>query len=85
MKFTKWLLAATVMGLFCASEAKAQEAHRHQHDRSEKLGQVNFPVSCSAAAQKQFNRAVAMLHSFRYEVAEKAFSEVTLSATGEPR
>src|SRR5947207_2285648 len=55
----------------------AQEMHRH--DSSEELGQVNFPVSCSAAAQKQFTRAVAWLHSFEYEAAEKAFTEVTIT------
>ena len=56
---------------------RAQEMHRH--DSSEELGRVNFPVSCTAAAQKQFNRAVAWLHSFEYEEAEKAFTEVTVT------
>jgi hypothetical protein len=79
MKLSKLFLFATLMGLLCASVVRAQEAHHHQHDSSEKLGQVNFPVSCSAAAHKQFNRAVAMLHSFWYEEAEKAFSEVTMT------
>jgi hypothetical protein len=51
----------------------------HRHDSSEKLGQVHFSVSCNAPAQRQFNRAVAWLHSFEYEEAEKAFTEVTLS------
>jgi len=55
----------------------AQEMHPHGHDRAEKLGLVNFKVSCSREAQKQFNRAVAWLHSFEYEEAEKAFTEVT--------
>jgi len=44
--------------------------------REEKLGQVNFPVSCSAAAQAQFNRAVAMLHSFFFPETVKAFAAV---------
>jgi len=44
---------------------------------SEKLGRVNFTVSCNRAAQQQFNRAVALLHSFWYEEAEKGFVEVT--------
>src|SRR5437764_364076 len=52
----------------------AQEAH--QHDSSEKLGQVNFPVSCNAIARKQFNRALALLHSFQYPEAEQAFSTI---------
>jgi tetratricopeptide (TPR) repeat protein len=62
--------------------AGAQEGHqhaRHQHDRSENLGRVNFSVSCNPPARRQFNRAVAWLHSFEYEEAEKAFSEVTVT------
>ena len=39
----------------------------------ERFGEVNFPISCSAAAQDQFNHAVAMLHSFFYPETIKAF------------
>src|SRR5438132_13361776 len=42
----------------------------------EQLGKVDFPNSCSPAVQPQFQRAVAMLHSFRYAETEKAFREV---------
>ncbi|HEY7556526.1 MAG TPA: hypothetical protein VIH18_17130 [Candidatus Binatia bacterium] len=42
----------------------------------EKLGKVDFPVSCSPEAQVQFNRAVAMLHSFWFPQAPKAFAAV---------
>jgi tetratricopeptide (TPR) repeat protein len=45
----------------------------------EKLGTVVFPVSCSSAASQQFARAVALLHSFWYEEAVKAFTEVTVT------
>ena len=79
----KSLLAAAVStaALLVASicqppHLSAQESHAHQHDSSEKLGRVNFSVSCTPAAQKQFNRAVAWLHSFEYEEAEKAFAQV---------
>jgi hypothetical protein len=34
--------------------------HQEQAPRSEALGTVNFPVSCSARAQLEFNRAVAL-------------------------
>ena len=34
---------------------------------------VNFPVSCSAAAQQEFNEALAALHSFWYAQAAKEF------------
>lgn len=42
----------------------------------EKLGKVHFPVSCIPAAQQQFDRAVAMLHSFWYSQGLNAFAEV---------
>src|SRR6201984_183061 len=41
-----------------------------------KVGDVGFPVSCSAEAQQRFTRAVALLHSFWYEEAVKAFTVV---------
>ena len=43
----------------------------------ERLGKVNFPVSCTPAAQEEFNRSVALLHSFYYNVAVDAFTHVT--------
>jgi hypothetical protein len=39
-------------------------------------GTVTFPVSCSAPAQEQFNRAVGALHSFFYPETIKAFTRV---------
>src|SRR5262249_59245422 len=45
-------------------------------DEAEKIGQVRFPVSCSAAVQKPFERAVALLHSFWYLESAKAFAAV---------
>jgi len=40
----------------------AQE--EHSHPAPEKLGEVSFPISCSVEAQREFNHAVALLHSF---------------------
>ncbi|HKQ76179.1 MAG TPA: hypothetical protein VJ810_20970, partial [Blastocatellia bacterium] len=84
MKLIKLFTLTTFVALLCASLIRAQEArqHQHHHEASENLGQVNFPVSCSPAAQKQFNRAAALLHSFWYEEAEKAFTEVTMTDPG---
>jgi tetratricopeptide (TPR) repeat protein len=45
----------------------------------EKLGKVHFPVSCTPGAQQEFDRAVAMLHSFWVVPAAKAFAEVAKS------
>lgn len=45
--------------------------------KGEQLGQVHFPTSCNAAAQAQFDRAVALLHSFWFAPAIKTFDAVT--------
>jgi hypothetical protein len=52
-------------------------AQEHDHPVPEKLGAVKFPTSCSASVQKDFERAVALLHSFAYSAAEKAFRDVS--------
>lgn len=72
-------LLSVVTLLVCATSTPAQEMHPHKHDASEKLGVVHFAISCKPQAQKQFNRAVAWLHSFEYEEAQKTFTEVTVT------
>jgi tetratricopeptide (TPR) repeat protein len=42
----------------------------------QKVGKVTFPTSCDAAAQAQFERGVAMLHSYWFTEARKAFDAV---------
>ncbi|HKP82719.1 MAG TPA: hypothetical protein VJT69_11895 [Pyrinomonadaceae bacterium] len=76
------LLLLWLPGVKAKSFAPAQppqEMHPHRHERPEKLGTVNFTISCSPKAQKQFNQAVAWLHSFEYEESEKAFTEVAVT------
>jgi tetratricopeptide (TPR) repeat protein len=60
--------------LLIAPSLSAQETHNHA--APEKLGKVSFPVSCKPAVQEEFNRGVALLHSFAYTAAEKAFQDV---------
>ena len=63
---------ATAMLLVFAPGAATQD---HDHAMAlEKLGTVAFATSCSAAAQPQFNRAVALLHSFEFLRAIEGFS-----------
>lgn len=71
MKVNKLLLFGILITLLCSRVIMAQEK------AMEKLGRVHFPVSCTAAAQKQFNRGLAALHSFWYEEALKVFTAVT--------
>src|SRR5262249_42042170 len=50
-------------------------AQEHQHATSqEKLGTVHFETSCAAAAQPQFDRAMALLHSFEFGQAIQGFT-----------
>lgn len=48
----------------------------HDHGVPEKLGTVSFPISCHPAVQQEFDRAVALLHSFAYSAAERTFQSV---------
>ncbi|MGZ4855183.1 MAG: hypothetical protein ACXVKH_08110 [Candidatus Angelobacter sp.] len=65
-----------VLALVCvACPLLADEGHHHLGP-DEKLGSVSFPTSCAAAVQKPFERGVALMHSFEYEMAEAQFKEV---------
>jgi hypothetical protein len=65
--------------VFCvATEAWAQHGE-HGTLRGvppEQIGEVAFPVSCSAAAQTEFNRAMALFHSFWFAPAKESFAKV---------
>jgi tetratricopeptide (TPR) repeat protein len=52
-------------------------AYAHDEDEAKgKLGKIQFPNSCSPGVQAEFERGVAMLHSFWYSAAEQTFREV---------
>ncbi len=62
--------------------AKAQSQMHHHGSEGvppaalEKLGKVRMPISCAASTSSDFERGVAMLHSFWYEEARKEFLSV---------
>jgi tetratricopeptide (TPR) repeat protein len=60
--------------LVAAAWADADPATRSGD--AEKLGRVHFKTSCSPEAQKQFERALAMLHSFFFPETVKAFTAI---------
>ena len=66
------LVAGTLLMLV----AWGSVAQDHQHGSSEKLGTVHFATSCNEGAQKGFNRAVALLHSFQFRRAIEGFDAV---------
>jgi tetratricopeptide (TPR) repeat protein len=51
-------------------------AQEHPHGDGEKLGTVHFATSCNGVTQKEFNRAVALLHSFQFSRAIEGFNAV---------
>src|SRR6266849_4341384 len=65
-------IAAMLLTLV-ASRSLAQE---HPHRNGEKLGTVHFATSRNAGAQKEFDRAVALLHSFQFSRAIEGFNAV---------
>jgi hypothetical protein len=66
-------LFAAVLLLFAAARGMTQE---HEHANGEKLGEVHFATSCNEVAQREFNRAVALLHSFQFSRAVEGFNAV---------
>lgn len=64
------IISVTLLSLILGTSAVGQEHGSH------KLGKVNFQNSCTAGVQENFQRSVAMLHSFRYGEAERTFREV---------
>src|ERR1035438_9394506 len=63
-----------ILAFLLPALSAAQE--NHDHPAPEKLGTVSFPASCQPGVQQQFDRAVALLHSFAYRPAEEAFQSV---------
>ena len=69
------LLLFFLLCIACSLPAFADEGHHHDLTAQE-LGSVHFPVSCAKAVQKDFDRSVALLHSFQHEQAREAFQSV---------
>src|SRR5437868_4086566 len=64
---------AAILLIAASSAVRAQE---HQHPAGEKLGTVHFQTSCAPAAGEQFDRAIALLHSFEFGGAIRGFNAV---------
>jgi hypothetical protein len=73
MTYARLFGAAAIAASTVTLSAQADHAG---HGGGESFGRVRFPTSCSAAVQADFDRAVAMLHSFFYPETEKAFRAV---------
>jgi hypothetical protein len=63
------------LGAFVLIGAAPLGAQEHDHAFGQ-LGRVEFPVSCTDEAQRRFEDAMAVLHSFWWERGEAAFGAV---------
>ncbi|MGH9320470.1 MAG: hypothetical protein ACRD3V_11385 [Vicinamibacteria bacterium] len=70
------VLGLTVCLASLPGAALAQHDHRHEGTPPDKLGTVHFATSCSPDVEKDFDRAVAMLHSFWFSAAIESFNGV---------
>src|SRR5215470_19398987 len=68
MKPTRPILIASLITAALGGGALAQQ--------DDKLGKVIFPTSCSPAVQGDFERGVAMLHSYWFTYARKTFEGI---------
>jgi tetratricopeptide (TPR) repeat protein len=74
MRQTCTIVTALIISL--ALVATAWGDNEPRTGTPEKLGRVLFKTSCSADAQKEFERALAMLHSFFFPETVKAFNAI---------
>src|SRR6266436_4072437 len=68
--------------LLGSAPAPAQDEHSHEAGDLGRVGSAHFPVTCAPELQPDFDRAVAILHSFFYEESERQFASI---ATRDPR
>jgi tetratricopeptide (TPR) repeat protein len=66
--------------VFLGTISLSQEVH--EHGVPQELGTVSFPITCAAAVQDDFNRGVALLHSFAYRAAANSFAAVAKADPG---
>src|SRR5438128_5176743 len=76
MKHPLNVLLVTIVVLSLAAAAWGAEVTASPSTGPEKLGRVLFKTSCSPEAKKQFERALATLHSFFFPETIKAFSVI---------
>ncbi|HUI59309.1 MAG TPA: hypothetical protein VLX90_03765 [Steroidobacteraceae bacterium] len=76
----RYLLVALIIGP--ALGQAATDESMHSHPPPERLGTVHFETSCATAVQGRFDHAVALLHSFAYDVASREFREIAVAEPG---
>src|SRR5690242_7478063 len=86
LRIASSLALAALVTLLRVAPTLAQHDHEHEHEHAhettEVFGKVHFPIGCRPELQPAFDRAVALLHSFAYAEAERAFADVAAKDPG---
>ena len=83
MKRQRMAIAVLTLGLAASAHASARASQQHDHNApTNRLGTVHFETSCAPAVQKEFDRGIALLHSFWFSAAIESFDTVL---KGDPR
>jgi tetratricopeptide (TPR) repeat protein len=72
----KSVLLVVVLCLAAAARPSAAAAAERQVGDLGQVGTVRFPTSCDPALQAEFDRGVALLHSFFYDEARRVFTRL---------
>jgi hypothetical protein len=75
MRHKTLIFSSLLLVCVAAPVALAHEDDKPRTGKPEQLGEVNFPVSCNAQAQQEFNRAMALFHSFWFDPAKASFAK----------
>src|SRR5215216_3866405 len=74
--FAPALALALVFAALPASGGERPHGHGGRHRAGSALGTAHFATSCDGAVAAEFDRAVALLHSYEYDEARDAFVSV---------
>src|SRR5215470_9617517 len=66
------LFATGLIAAALTADASGQQTGQQE----QKLGKVSFPTSCDAKVQAEFDRSVAMLHSYWFIIARRSFEGI---------
>ena len=65
-----------ILALCAVFAGRVSSQETHSHPPPEKLGTVTFPTSCAPSVARDFERSVALLHSFAYSASEQSFRNI---------
>jgi tetratricopeptide (TPR) repeat protein len=73
--------AGVLVAVMLLPSGTAAQEHAHTAATPERLGTVQFATSCAAEVAPDFNRAMALLHSFEFGASIRAFTDVAARDT----